>query len=130
MGKQPKTLNKSCVICGWNRIVDRAHILPKRIFAVTKGFKRFGTYTEKNILFLCKNHHFLFDSFALNDEEWQKIYLRILEFWPQIKEASTMVLVPKNEIAHFTAGRKNKSLKKWVKNITAILIKYAPKKEK
>jgi len=59
---------KTCEICGWDRFVELAHIVP-----ACKG----GTYEKINILFLCPNHHRLFDGDELTVEEWNKIKGRV-----------------------------------------------------
>lgn len=49
-----------CVICGFDRAIDFAHIV-----RAADG----GTSHQDNILVLCPNHHRLFDKNRLNDEE-------------------------------------------------------------
>ena len=63
--------DSGCEICGYNRVIDVCHILPKH---------RGGKYKD-NILYLCANHHRLFDKGrssknlrgCLYDEEFEKI---------------------------------------------------------
>lgn len=64
---------KSCVICGFNRAVEMAHIIPAR-----DG----GTYEEENLMPLCPNHHYLFDNNKLTSEEYEtlsRLYSKIGE---------------------------------------------------
>ena len=51
---------KCCVICGFDRIIEIAHIIP-----ASKG----GDLTYQNTLPLCPNHHHLFDNNKLIDIE-------------------------------------------------------------
>ena len=52
---------KNCCICGFDRVIKIAHIIP-----ASKG----GDLTYENTLPLCPNHHHLFDTKKLtNDEE-------------------------------------------------------------
>ena len=74
-----------CEICGISVALDRAHILPKRFITDidfnsvhTKDVKdRLLSYKGKNILILCKNHHYLFDNFKLTNEEFSKIAKKV-----------------------------------------------------
>lgn len=54
----------TCEICGFSRLVQTCHIVP-----MSKG----GTYDNFNILFLCPNHHRLFDRRELSEDEYSKI---------------------------------------------------------
>ena len=49
-----------CVICGFDRLVEWSHIIP-----ASKG----GRYSEHNGLWLCPNHHRLFDRHRLSPDE-------------------------------------------------------------
>jgi hypothetical protein len=53
-----------CVICGFDRYVECAHIVPRRLG---------GGFRVLNILILCPNHHRIFDYGLLNNEEIAKI---------------------------------------------------------
>ena len=55
---------KPCEICGEDRIINYAHILPRG-----GG----GVSNEKNYLYLCPTHHHLFDFERLTKEEWNKL---------------------------------------------------------
>ncbi len=64
-------LGKKCQICGWDRgIVDICHIIPVK----ETGIKR-SQYHKDNggTLYLCPNHHRLFDRGLLTVEEKEKI---------------------------------------------------------
>lgn len=56
--------NRECEICGFDRVVELAHIVPARLG---------GDYSKNNILFLCANHHELFDSYSLTRDELREI---------------------------------------------------------
>jgi hypothetical protein len=53
-----------CAICGFDRFIERAHIVPARFG---------GPVAEFNILPLCPNHHRLFDHNLLTLEEFRLI---------------------------------------------------------
>ena len=55
---------QQCVICGEQRVVDRSHIIPR---------EHSGSNSENNMIYLCPNHHFLFDQARLSKEEFNKI---------------------------------------------------------
>jgi len=55
----------SCEICGHSRAVNVAHIVPR---------SRGGTSHHGNLLFLCANHHYLFDNHRLTLEEFDRIH--------------------------------------------------------
>jgi hypothetical protein len=55
---------KPCEICGEDRIINYAHIIPRGAG---------GGSHEKNYLYLCPTHHHLFDFDRLSKEEWGKL---------------------------------------------------------
>jgi hypothetical protein len=57
-----------CEICGWDRFIEITHIVPR-----SKG----GTYDEFNVMFLCPNHHRLYENDLLNKNELSIIKDRI-----------------------------------------------------
>jgi len=65
-----KRKSKSCYICNWSRFIETCHIV-----SASKG----GTYEDVNILYLCPNHHRLFDNNLLDQIEFQKIEDKILK---------------------------------------------------
>lgn len=77
--------NAACAICSEDRIVERAHIFPKRFIADVKGIDRgLLDYNGRNVVFLCPTHHRLFDHFRLNPQEmtviWGKVEKILKEF--------------------------------------------------
>jgi hypothetical protein len=54
----------ACVVCGWTRCLDAAHIIP-----ASKG----GTMEILNLVPLCPNHHRLFDTERLTADEKYRI---------------------------------------------------------
>ena len=74
---------KACLICGFNRAVDRCHIIPRRtaksVLFSEKLNKALASLNGKNIVILCKNHHWLFDHHGLTKEEFDKIKHLIIE---------------------------------------------------
>lgn len=59
---------QQCCICGFNRIVELAHIVP-----ASKG----GPLSYDNTLPLCPNHHHLFDNKKLTDSELSFIKIQL-----------------------------------------------------
>lgn len=55
---------QQCVICGEQRVVDSCHIISR---------EDSGSSSEDNMIYLCPNHHFLFDQVRLSKEEFNKI---------------------------------------------------------
>lgn len=51
----------SCEICGFDRFIEVCHIIPAVLG---------GGFEEENILYLCPNHHRLFDNQLILREEW------------------------------------------------------------
>ena len=60
--------NMCCEICGFDRFLELSHII-----ASSEG----GTYHEKNILFLCPNHHRLLDHGEIKKDEILKVESKI-----------------------------------------------------
>lgn len=57
-----------CEICGFDRFLELAHIVPSR-----DG----GTYKENNILFLCPNHHRLHDHGGITKDELLEVETKL-----------------------------------------------------
>jgi hypothetical protein len=81
-----KVGEKKCQICGFDRVVDRCHIFPVRLIELMFPLSKMRTilmdYDGLNTIYLCRNHHFLFDHFTLKKEEFDIIkdyYAKILE---------------------------------------------------
>ncbi len=66
-----KVTGSKCQICGEDRVVDVAHIIPRN------GQGRRHLEPLDRILGLCPNHHRLFDQDKLTIEEFQKIKQRV-----------------------------------------------------
>lgn len=64
-----RTVGIECKICGENRTLDVAHIVPRN----GKSRGRHRTEPKDNLLGLCPTHHRLFDENRLSDEEYEKI---------------------------------------------------------
>ena len=62
--RRRESRDSNCEICGFDRYIEICHIIPSSIG---------GGYEKSNILFLCPNHHRLFDNQLLNKDEWNKI---------------------------------------------------------
>jgi hypothetical protein len=118
---------KSCCICGFNRIIEVAHIIP-----ASKG----GDLTYQNTLPLCPNHHHLFDNKKLTTEEeleikkkWKKDMaparsrsqfrlMKAIQHNPKVAKKFGMSQEQAAEYTKSNVGKKDSaSLKKnWVKN--------------
>jgi len=59
---------KQCLICGESRIVDGAHLIPKRFIESLEADKDVLAHLDETIP-LCPTHHRLFDLWRLNDSE-------------------------------------------------------------
>lgn len=57
-----------CLVCGENRVLDNCHIIPKAISGSDESWNR---------MFLCPNHHRLFDNGGFNEQEINKIKYRV-----------------------------------------------------
>lgn len=76
-----KTKKIKCEICGFDRAVERCHIVPLRIIKLMVGYtkkggwnkERWKSYKGKNVLTLCKNCHYLYDNFKLTEKEFDRI---------------------------------------------------------
>lgn len=68
----------TCVLCGFNRYVEFAHVIPAR---------RGGTIHPTNIIVLCPNHHSLFDRNLLNKEEQDVVDDYIIQAWGSVRAA-------------------------------------------
>lgn len=55
---------RNCIICGFDRVVEAAHIIPACKNGATEGW---------NLLVLCPNHHKLFDRDLLDESEILKL---------------------------------------------------------
>jgi hypothetical protein len=53
-----------CMICGERRVTNACHIIPR---------EHSGSNFASNIIYLCPNHHFLFDQAKLSENEFARI---------------------------------------------------------
>jgi len=75
--RRGKRKEKSCAICGFNRYVEACHIVPRSVG---------GLFEDDNVIYLCPNHHRLFDwgrtqdnlRGELTDDEFKKIKKRVM----------------------------------------------------
>lgn len=75
LSREEINVNKiACQICGENRGVDIAHIVPSRILNYMPN-KLSNKLTKDNFLYLCPNHHRFFDQAKLFKIEWGRINL-------------------------------------------------------
>ncbi len=122
-----------CEICEINRpvIVDRCHIIPQRITRQLIGFHRFTAFTNsegKNILYLCKNHHTLFDNFRLDELEWEKILPKILKMKKEIITLLNSDMKPKGilrvDYQKNEFNKKYRTFTKWKHHIGETLVAF------
>ena len=69
----------SCEICGESRVVEAAHILPRKVIG-----ERWDRWMLLN---LCPTHHRLYDTGRLNKEEWQKIEVQVKVAFARYRES-------------------------------------------
>jgi len=62
-----------CVVCGESRCVDNCHIIPVSICMLISGMSDMS-FSNRNNIRLCKNHHWMFDNQKLSDDELKKIF--------------------------------------------------------
>ena len=117
MAKVGRPTIRSCAICGMNRSVDRAHLIPRRIAVGVIGLSKYKDYDGINIVPLCKNHHFLFDSNRLNDDEWGKLSPYFLPLMSDILNLLNSNLIPvRNKSSEYIINetkKKERMIRKW-----------------
>lgn len=62
-------LRDKCIICGESRIIQRCHIIPKRLIHRNGVNKDLYDFEGRNTIILCPTHHKLFDTWKMNDKE-------------------------------------------------------------
>lgn len=113
-----------CLICGFNRCVDRAHLIPRRLVTNIIGVRKLASFKGKNVISLCKNHHFLFDNNRLTNEEWKII---IEKFKPLNKELDILLnsnLIAGNKQARIEHNKKLNIFNKWKNVFSEKLCEY------
>lgn len=124
----PKIANKAtypivgdrgaCVICGFDRVVDRCHIIPRRVIGGIIGFEKLASFApSRNLITLCKNHHVLFDSQKLTDEEWQMIRPYIAGIKKDLLRIANSNLKPIGKTAYTHTKSKESKIKLWLYQI-------------
>lgn len=73
--KQLRKIYSKCMICDFDRAVEIAHIIP-----ASKG----GDLTKENTIGLCPNHHHLFDTKKLTEQEAKKLQLNVPDWKERI----------------------------------------------
>lgn len=77
---------KMCLICGYSKHLERAHIIPKSLLRYIDGYQEYSKFDNDNIVLLCKNHHWEYDHDLIDDEDYRKIteeVIRRKEFLPK-----------------------------------------------
>lgn len=123
------TPEKKCVICGFDRIVDRAHIIPKTIFKNLKGYTKYIDYDSEATIYLCRNHHALFDFGKLTEDEGKKLRESISHFQPVIENLlnSEIKPIPK-KVGRFEIEKAIKRFNRWKEKFYWVLgYEYAGK---
>lgn len=116
--------HKKCLICGHNRAVDRCHLIPRRIVKGIVGLRRFERFSGMNVIFLCKNHHALFDSFRLTRDEWEIIIQQFESLWKYIDMLENSDLIPANKCARRLQKKKEGVISRWLERINEIRFEY------
>lgn len=130
------TQRLGCEICGSNKNVDLAHIIPRSIEKKLPEKDRWDLLGKnlKNLFILCPNHHRLFDRGMLSKSEWDKLtlkgkyppakdffynvlLLRQKHFWDTNKSSLDL----DNFFIRAYGGMKNSPFYHWIE-------KYCPKK--
>lgn len=110
--------NSICAICGVDRPLDRAHVIPKRYLEDIETLwkdkvlrKATLSYTGLNSLILCKNHHWLFDHFQLTHDEFAPIHKKVADLLILAGEIASRVVDFDNKGDEFHIRNK---IMKWV----------------
>ncbi len=114
--------SKKCVICGFDRILDRAHLIPRKITEGIVGLKRNNQFYNKYVILLCRNHHFLFDNNKLNEDEWKILKPLFQKIHNELFLLVNSNLIPGNQKARLKQKNKEKRLEKWKKMLTGRVI--------
>jgi len=88
---QQRKLIKKCLICGYERGIDNAHIFPVLIIKQLVGIffeksKKLKYKPAKHTLILCKNCHWAYDHFLLNKDEFEKIKMLVVSEMTEMQE--------------------------------------------
>ena len=78
MSEETPNQERKCEICGTERPLDWAHIIPQRFLRDVEGISQ--GLIEKggaNTITLCRNHHTLFDRFSLDRKD-------LMVLWPRV----------------------------------------------
>ena len=92
-------LNKKCVICGFNKYVEKHHIIKRR---------NLGSDEDENLIYLCPNHHWIADFGSEEDRLFilEKIEKITGKKGCEIKEQEKNLLFKKaRRIIEFQFGR-------------------------
>lgn len=110
-----ETIDK-CLLCGFNRITERCHIIPKRIVLEIRGLEKFCDYNNDNIIILCRNHHALFDLNRLNDKEWSILikHFKPMQKYIELLLNSNLKVVKKSLARGFETAKKRNMIKRWI----------------
>lgn len=124
MKKEQQDEVKKCIICGFDRAVDRAHLIPRRITSTVAGMAHLSDFDDNNYVFLCKNHHFLFDHDRLTDEEWIIVFKRFGQILNELLEILFSDYGIRKGISKKKGVPSLKALDKWRKRITDRVVRY------
>lgn len=64
---------EECLVCGYSKHLERCHIIPKFCLEYVDGFQHLYKFNSKNIVMLCKNHHWEYDHDLIDDNDYKKI---------------------------------------------------------
>lgn len=62
-----------CVLCDETRYIQNAHIVPKTFFTYFVGAEMFYGANSESCLRMCPNHHYFYDNFLLNEDEYNRL---------------------------------------------------------
>ena len=85
---------------------------------------RLMSFSGRNIILLCKNHHFLFDTFRLNDQEWRIVFDKLLKVGKEIDDLIDGDLIPKGKVNGAVHKRKLAMIKNWREQYIAVIKNY------
>lgn len=121
-----KEVSEKCVICGYERAVERCHIYPTRVIQKMIPMDGFNTTRKirsrskgNHIMILCPNCHWNYDHFQLTKNEFDKIKDRVarglIEIEGVLKYYKDNSIIPNGFLKEFNL---------WNKKLTAVIEKF------
>ena len=85
-------MSNKCLICGYDRFVERAHILPRFAMVLIQDYRDLAENDEQNIILLCRNHHWEYDHNLLSDNDYKIIYNEVIAREPFFNKYEKLII--------------------------------------